>query len=136
MGLDVAPTVVVQQRKTPDALAFDGLSKDFILDAEGNYTAAHPVDAKVFMICRVALGSLRSAPDTGQNVSAQQYLDPLTTPGFVRDDLKVRCAEMVESGQMRIDRVDVELRNHGGVFFALNYTNLVTGKRRTLTPAT
>lgn len=115
----------------PAALAFDGATKNFKLDDRGRYVAAHPVDAKVFMILRTLQKSIRSASGTGQTVSDIRYIDKKTIQASVENRVRTALGPVAQANEISIDSIEVETMQFGGVAFAVNYVNRVTGRRET-----
>lgn len=134
-GLDIQTPGEPRRRTAPAALAFDGTRRDFVLEDDGSYRAAHPVDAKVFLVLRTTLQSIRSAPGIGQGVGLLEYIDPRTIRATVEDRINVALAPFVAAGEIRIERIDIETSNTAGrISFRANYVNLVSGRRVAATP--
>lgn len=127
-GLDLQQPSGRSNRRIPDALAFDGQTRDFILDENGQYESDHPVDAKVFLICRTVIGTIRSAPELGQTVGQIQYIDPLTIQATVSDRFRTALQATVDAGEIRILRIEVESSPFGRIVTAVHYVNLITQK--------
>lgn len=129
-GLDVQNFSALPRPNAPAALAFDGRVRDYRLDANGRYVGAHPVDAKVFLLCRTALGSIRSAPELGQTVKRIGSIDKQKIRAQVEDAFRVVLAPVVAAGEIRLDSIDFELEAHGRVMARPNYVNLITARPR------
>lgn len=128
-GLDGLVSTGRTRPEPPAALGFDGQTKDFMLDARGRYVGEHPVDAKVFLIVRTALRSMRSAPMTGQTLTEMQYIEPLTIQSLTENKLTTALAAVVAAGEIQIHSIDVDTSVPGRLAARLNYTNLVTRRR-------
>lgn len=128
-GLDNQTPSVARTAKAPAALDFDGEKRDFRLDDEGQYVAAHPVDAKVFLIVRTALRSIRSAPNLGQTVGDIAYIDQRTIRSNVESRLRGALAPVVAAGEIRILGIELDTSVRGRIVAAVHYENLVTRKR-------
>ena len=130
-GLDSQTVTAVTTRSAPAALAFDGSSRNFKLDSDGQYESAHPIDARVFNLLRIAAGSIRSAVDVGQTVRAIRYIDQRTIRATIEDRVRTVLAPMIAAGEIRLLTVDIDTETRGRVLFAVNYVNLVTRRRET-----
>jgi hypothetical protein len=125
-GLDLQQPSGRANRRIPDALNFDGATRNFAIDSDGQYESAHPVDGKVFLICRTVLGSIRSAPELGQTISGNDYIEPRTAQTMVNDRFRVALQAVVNAGEIRILKIEVDTSVHGRLVTALHYVNLVT----------
>jgi hypothetical protein len=134
-GIDAPTTTDARIAARPQALAFDGLTLDFVRSATGGFVSVHPIDAKYFNRLRIAAGSIRSASATGQGVSNLKWIDPLTIEAFVRDQVSLISTDMIADGEITLNGIDLDLAVAGRVLFAVTYTNLHTGKTDTVTPA-
>ncbi len=130
-GLDLQTPSGRANRRIPDALEFDGQTRDFVLDDDGNYKGVHPVDAKVFLILRTVAGSIRSSKSTGQTVNAIPYIDQRTIRAEVSDRVRTALADVVAAGEITINKIELDTEVRGRVVFACHYTNLVTARRKT-----
>ena len=111
-GLDQAVTTDRSVARPPSALAIDGQTKTFSLDAEGRYReASHPVDAKVFQLLRIARGSIRSAADVGQGVKNLRYIDTVRIQAQVDDAVRLALQQPLNAGEIepRVGAGDVGL---------------------------
>jgi len=133
-GLDAQVISVRRQRKPPAALAFNGLTKDYELDADGQYKGVHPVDAKVFLILRTAVGSLRSAPDIGQGVSNLRYIERDRIRAYAQDQVRRALAAVVAAKEIRIESITVDSAARGRVVLVVTYVNLITLRRQVTPP--
>jgi hypothetical protein len=129
-GFDLQQPSGRVNRRIPDALDFDGGTKNFKLDDDGLYVGAHPVDAKTFLICRTTAGSIRSAPGLGQTVGQIPYIDQRTVQATVSDRFRSALSTVVAAGEIRIERIDVDTAVRGRIMTTIHYVNLVTGKRQ------
>lgn len=131
-GLDAAFTTDRRAVRPPTALVFDGVQRDFQLDTDGRYKQAHPVDAKVFLILRTVAGSIRSAVDVGQTVSAIEYIDPVNINATVQDRITVALAPTVAAAEISVENIDIDTAIRGRIMFRVDYVNLVTGSRQNI----
>lgn len=130
MGLDVRTYDPLVKRRAPAALAFDGIAKDFLLDSSGQYVAAHPVDAKVFLICRTALASIKSSRNLGQTVGNIKYIDRQRIRAQVEDAFRVALAPVVAAGEIELRSIEIDTEIRGRIAARPNYVNLVLGRNR------
>jgi hypothetical protein len=128
-GLDLPATTAQRVAATPPALEFNGLAKDFVLDEYGRYKSAHPIDSKVFHRLRIRKRSIRSAPDTGNNVANRQYIDQATIAATVRDEVNLVLADMVAAAEIEDRGIEQDLSIRGRIQYRYNYVNLHTGRR-------
>lgn len=127
-GLDSQITTEITAKGPPAALVFDGSKRDFELDSDGLYRAAHPIDAKVFLILRTALGSIRSARDVGQGVSSIEYIDTVRIRSIVEDRVRSALSGLVDAGQIQIQSIEIDTSVRTRIAFAVNYQNLVSAR--------
>lgn len=130
-GLGAAVQTPPRRRSVPQALAFDGPRRNFVIDERGQYKGAHPVDAKVFLLLRTVQGSIRSAPDVGQTVGAITHIDQQTIQADVEDRVRRVLAPVVAAGEILVRSVVVDTSTPGAIFFAVNYVNRITAKPET-----
>ena len=114
-----------------NALKLDGETLDFVADGDG-FAAAHPVDAKFFNKLRIAGGTIRSAPELGQGITTLEYIDPLTINDFVRDQVNLASADMIAAGEIAVHNTWLDTKTPGRLMVSVDYTNLLTGKRQTV----
>lgn len=134
LGLEDPVTTDALVVSQPAALRFDGSTLDYVQDSSGRLVGEHPIDAKYFHRLRIASGTIRSAPGTGQGVSNLKWIDPLTIESFVRDEVNLVSDDMIAAGEIELHEITVDLAVRSRVVFAVDYTNLRTGGRRTVTP--
>ncbi len=126
-GLDLAASTDQRFAATPVALAFDGLTRDFRLDANGRYVSAHPVDTKVFHRLRILAGSMRSAPATGNGIGGK-WIDSKTIEATVRDQIRIALEDMISAGEIEDRGVELDLSVRGRVAFEFSYLNVQSGR--------
>lgn len=116
------------------ARLIDGITKDYVLDADGRYLPAHPVDAAVFDALRVALGSISSAPAVGDSTFALARIDRTRIVAQVTDRVGVALADLVARRQIAVLSVEVDVRVPTRLLRSVRYRNLVTGRTVTASP--
>lgn len=129
-GLDVMNFSALARPTAPAALAFDGLKKDFELDDDGRFVGSHPVDAKVFILCRTAIGSIKSASTTGQTLSNLEFIDKQRIQAQAEDAFRVVLAPVIAAGEIELLDIEVDATIRGRVLVRPNYKNLVSGRPR------
>lgn len=130
-GLDLPVTTERRDAKTPQALVLDGPTKQFAVNTDGRFAPAHWVDAKLFNRLRIKKGSVRSAPDLGNEVGNLKYIDPLTIESYVRDQVRLATEDMIAAGEITERSLEIDLSVRGRVAYVYNYTNLLNGKKGT-----
>jgi hypothetical protein len=130
-GLDTQTPTAPRNVTPPAALAFNGITKDFSLDANGLYESAHPVDSRFFNVMRIAANSIRSAQDVGHTVGSIAYIDKRTVQASVENRVRVAAADMVNAGLVRIRDIELDTSVRGRIAYAVHYVNLVTQRKDT-----
>ena len=126
-GLDLPASTDQRIAATPAALEFDGQTKDFSLDANGRFVSKHPIDSKVFHRLRIIAGTMRSAPATGQGISGK-WIRNETIESFVRDQVTLTLADMVDAGDIAVRNITVDTAVRGRVLFQVDYVNMRSGR--------
>ncbi len=127
-GLDLPATTERRDATTPQALVLDGPTRQFVVNADGRFASTHWVDAKLFNRLRIRKGSVRSAPELGNDVGNLEYIDPLTIDAYVRDQIRLVTEDMIAAGEIAERSVELDLSERGRVAYAYNYVNLLTGR--------
>ena len=83
-GFDVMLAGTSPNDIAPEGVLFDLITRDVVIDAEGGYVAAHPVDSKVQLALGIPVGAVPSVTDLG-GVLSQLEIDD--------DDVMVRQAD-------------------------------------------
>ncbi|HEX2879299.1 MAG TPA: hypothetical protein VHO25_07160, partial [Polyangiaceae bacterium] len=76
MGMD--PVLDPSERivaLAPAALLYDPTSRDWTLDENENPNGSHPVDQQIAVELFFAAKSIRSSPDTGNEIGAITHID-------------------------------------------------------------
>jgi hypothetical protein len=119
----------------PPALLFDPVTRDFPLDANGQYVPIHPVDAAVEVALLHLANRIPCDPNSGwPEQKLGNYLDPRTADKvskIIRSQVVI--ARLVAAGDITIDRIDYD-GSQGGPEAAFYYWNNRLAKR-TETPA-
>jgi hypothetical protein len=134
LGADTPVASDARLTSQPSALRIDGLTRDYVQDSAGRLVGEHPIDAKFFHRIRVASGTIRSAPGTGQGVSNLKWIDPKTIDAFVLDQVNLVSADMIAAGEIQVHGIIVDHSVRSRVVFGVDYTNLRTGGRQTVSP--
>lgn len=130
-GLDLPVTTERRDAKTPQALVLDGATRNFVVNADGRFAATHWVDAKLFNRLRIRKGSVRSAPELGNDIANLDYIDPVTIEAYVRDKVRLATEDMIAAGEIAERSLELDLSVRGRVAYAYNYTNLLNGRKDT-----
>jgi hypothetical protein len=130
-GFDLPETTEPRVITPANALKLDGETLDFVADGDG-FAGAHPVDARFFNKLRIAGGTIRSAPQLGQGITSLEYIDPLTIDDFVRDQVRLVSEDMIAAGEIVVHSTWLNTSTPGRVMLSTDYTNLLTGKRDTV----
>lgn len=128
LGVDFGVTTERRDVTPPVALKFDGVIKNFLIDDEGRYVEAHPIDTKVFHRLRIRSFSIRSAPGTGNNVGSPQWIDKMTIGAHVRDQVRLTVQDMIDANEILDRGVELDTKVPGRVQYIFNYVNLKTGR--------
>lgn len=126
-GADLAASTDQRFAATPAALAFDGQTKDFSLDTNGRYVAAHPIDTKVFHRLRILAGSMRSAPATGNGIGGK-WIDAKTIEATIRDQIRVTLEDMITAREIEDRGLVIDLSVRGRVALEYSYFNVRSGR--------
>jgi hypothetical protein len=128
-GEDVLPAGSPARSVTPpDALLFDGRTRDFPLLSSGLYQASHPVDQAVAEALLITLGKVSCAPTTGNRLRQIKRIVP-STENAVRDAITNALQKLTQNGDVSAVRIDYEARKpSGAVLVAVTYRNLRTGE--------
>lgn len=131
-GLDPLPNPVPPRSVTfPVALQYDGQSKDFLLDANGEYLSIHPVDQAVALALILGLGTISSAPSAGAAFRQIKRITN-TTPKQAEDMVRAALRDLVNAKKISIVTINVETRmTQGSTLIDVTYVNLVTKKSPT-----
>lgn len=117
--LDMTPDTLVTRSV---AIHFDGLTRDFPLEADGHYTSIHPVDSAMQMRLMVAAKGIKSSPTTGNGLKGNEHLDPRKVDSFARDQVRIATLDLVERGDVTIDMISVAT-TRGALMVEVNYFN-------------
>lgn len=131
LGMDAQITSTVTRPTPPAALYVDGATKDFVQNEDGSLQEAHPIDAMMFNLCRIATGSLRGATGVGQSLSRRRYLET-NMQAVVDDSIRRATSLLVEAGDVTLLRNEVQ-QSRGRMMVRINYRNNRTGKVENVT---
>jgi len=129
-GFDpVVETVARAFARAPTAQEFDGATRDFPLEADGNFRALHPVDQGVALSMCIRKRSIPSAPDVGNTIHEITDLASSRLEAQIqsRVDSAFPLSTFLADGSVSILRLDWERRERGGISVALTYRNNITG---------
>lgn len=111
--------------RAPAAVEFDGATRDFVLKADGNFAALHPVDQGVALAILVQKGSIKSAPAIGNELGS---IEDLASPRLeqqvrARIDESFPLSTFLADGSVTTLNVEWEVRESGGLLVAYTYRN-------------
>lgn len=128
-GDDITPGAA-SARVTPfwNALLIDPTTRDFPRDADGNYIALHPVDARVELAMMVVQGTIATAPDLGNALRNIAYITSSTVKE-VTYEVRNALNDEVLGGNIRIVSIRVDTSIPGRILVELQYVNLRANAR-------
>ena len=117
---------------TPQALRYEGSSRDWALADDGNYRAVHWVEQAFAIGCLTRRGSNKSSPDVGNDVHAIPYLGGLDLTATIEDCIRKAnpIATLLKNGDADIVRIDHQTMPGGGLKVAVYFKNLRLDKNR------
>lgn len=94
----------------PVALRYEGLLKDWVLDAPGNYRSVTSTEQGMITSICVNQGQIKSSPQTGNTLDQIVYLGSPTLQADVEDRIRKSnpAAALVASGKARISKIVVQ----------------------------
>ena len=110
---------------TSGAPFFDGLTRDFPLDADGRHVDIHPIDSAVQMALLVEAKKIMAAPDTGQTYREIKTFGP-KLKSDVDNRTRAALKHLTDAGSIKILRIEHEQPNRHSLFNAVWYLNLET----------
>jgi len=121
----------------PTAIRYEGASKDFALDAAGNYRRVHPVDQAVAIGMMVRQGQLKSSPTIGNTLDQITYLTGPNLKSNVENRVRTAnpIAALLASGSISIDHIDHNTTG-GKLVAVLYYRNLKLDPNRVMAAPT
>lgn len=96
------------------ALKLDAQARDFLLDENGRYVAAHPVDHRAMMLLIPRLTSIRSSQTQGARWDDLVISDEETMTARFTEIVREAWRELLDAGDIRIDRVAARPVNSWG----------------------
>jgi hypothetical protein len=119
LGLSGADPVIPgsDPRKTiVAAMRYEGLTKDWELDANENFAAVTPNEQAIVLAIAVKQGELRSSPTTGNTLHEILYLgSPNLGTDITNRVLSANpIARLIAAGSVSIDRIDYQVSTNPG----------------------
>jgi hypothetical protein len=134
-GLDpVAPLSAPATRlKTPAAILFDPKKKRFLMNEDGSFIEAHPVDQLVAICLGLDSRSYKSAPERGHTVWEMRTLAGPTSEAEAADRIRQALRVPLVRGDITLDSVTInpildDPALKGRTEILVEYTNLRTPK--------
>jgi hypothetical protein len=123
------PIVTTQPRAfvTPAALKYHGASRGFLLDSStGVLEACHPVDQKMAFGLLFRRGSIKGDRRVGNtfHLIESTHNADLEQQLWDRARTAYPVSEVLAAGDAVIERIEHEVREHGGLGIAVTYRNL------------
>lgn len=118
----------------PAGLYYDGRTRDFVLDANGQLKGVHPSDEGMALSFAMKKGECSAAPDVGNTLHLIPYLSSDDLAGQIDNHVRnaYPCSRLISEGKVRIDLIRHEARvATGGLAVEVRYTNLDTSQRET-----
>lgn len=99
---------------TPRALKLDPLTRDFVVNADGQYVSCHPVEHEAMMRLIPALTTIRSANEQGARWRDLTIDEPEIMTMRVRELVLEVWRPMIARGDLRLERVAARPSNPWG----------------------
>lgn len=106
----------------PKAILFDGLTRDYVLDANGRYVAIHPVDAKVQSALMFLQGKIPSSAGTGNELDTLADFYGDQAPEEARRMVRASLTPITDARDITIISIDYEAQPQGPAV-EVHYTN-------------
>lgn len=114
-GADPVQTGVTLPRRLPQAMRFEGETRDWSLASDGAYQAVTPVEQGFVLALCVRQGDIKSSPDTGNTLHEIVYLGDPDLDSDIRD--RIRNANpikrFVDDGQAEIVKIETQETPNG-----------------------
>ena len=111
--------------RPPWALKLDPITRDFVLDENGRYVEAHPVDHEAMMRLLPVRGGIGSAPQQGGPWKTLRIDEPDIMTRRMREYLDEVWRPLITRGDLRVDRVVHRPSNSNGrAHLVIEWTNL------------
>jgi hypothetical protein len=131
------PTPTIPSGRRPYAaagLAYDGKTKDFVINSDGQCVGVHPVDEQMALSLTVRRGSCKSSPELGNTLHEIKYLggDKLQAEVKSRVLSAYPLSRLVSEGKATVTRVEIKTSG-SRLEVATYYVNNQTADARELT---
>lgn len=136
-GADPIQSGTPSNRVSPTAIRYEGATKDFALDAVGNYRFVHPVDQAVALGMMARQGQLKSSPTVGNTLDKITYLTGPNLQSNVENRVRTAnpIAALLADGSISIDKI-VTSTDGGRLVAILYYRNLKLDPNRVMAAPT
>lgn len=118
----------------PAAPYYDGATRDWKLDASGQYRGVHPNDQAMAMSLCMRKGDCSASPDVGNTLHTMPFVTGDDVAAEIERHVRTSypCSRMLAEGKVRIDSIEHEVRPvDGALAVVVKYTNLDTSQRGT-----
>jgi hypothetical protein len=116
----------------PAGLYYDGRTRDFLLDSNGQHRGVHPNDEGMALSFAMRKGECPAAPDVGNELYKIPYITADDIDAQIETQVRnaYPCSRLIAEGKVRIDSIKHEARPEtNGLAVVVNYTNLDTSQR-------
>jgi phage gp46-like protein len=120
----VIPPDAARSVRPPNALQFDGASRDYVLDANGFYAESHPVDQRVALALCISRGAIAAVPGLGNRLRTIQRVTQRVAETLARQYVNEALADLLAAKSIVIRAIDVQASSPGRLLVAVTYTNL------------
>lgn len=114
-GLSTPSTVGSPRNvKPPWALKLDPRTRDFLLDDDGRYVEAHPVDHAAYLALWPAAGTIAAAPTLGGPWKLLEIADADTMTRRLREYVEAAWRDLIARGDLKLVSVSARPTNSIG----------------------
>lgn len=109
-GLYVPVAAVLPKQLPPEALRFEGLVKDWVLDEPGNYQSVTSTEQGMALSICVNQGQIKSSPTTGNTLDQIVYLGGNNLQADVEDRIRNSnpAKALIAAGKASLIRIVVQ----------------------------
>jgi len=112
-GLDTPYVNVQRAKRPPVALRYEGATKDWPTDADGNYRSVTSTEQGMMLSVTVSQGQIKSSTQTGNTLHEIKYLGAKNLRSDVENRIRNSnpAKALVAAGKARIVKIDVAISN-------------------------
>jgi hypothetical protein len=118
----------------PNAIRYEGATRDWPLDANGQYQRIHWVEQAFALGCCTRKGKIKSAPNVGHTLFELKVLGGLNLSAEIEDRLRnaIPIASLLKNREAEITRIEHSSNPQGQLRVAVYFKNLVVDRTRVL----